>query len=156
MKTRLMSSAFLTIDDELLLMHRAENRKVAPGMWSAVGGHLEPFEINEPKSACLREIKEETGISAKIIKNLNLRYISVRNTGDEIRIHYIFFGELEFKAPMKECEEGTLHFVEVNKAIDLPMTFSMEYIIANIKTTEPFTIFSDLLCVSRLGRQSHE
>ena len=57
---------------------------------------------------------------------------------------------------MKECEEGTLHFVEVNKAIDLPMTFAMEYIIANIKTTEPFTIFSDLLCVSRLGRQSHE
>ena len=57
----------------------------------SVGGHLEPFEINEPKIACLREIKEETGISAKIIKNLNLRYISVRNTGDEIRIHYIFW-----------------------------------------------------------------
>ena len=70
--------------------------------------------------------------------------------------YIIYFLELEFKAPMKECEEGTLHFVEVNKAIDLPMTFSMEYIIANIKTTEPFTIFSDLLCVSRLGRQSHE
>lgn len=131
-----MSSAFLTIGNELLLMHRAENRKIAPGMWSAVGGHLEPFEINEPKSACLREIKEETGVSAEIIKNLNLRYISVRNTGDEIRINYIFFGELEFKTSMIECEEGTLHFVEVNKAIDLPMTFSIKEVIKHWKNNK--------------------
>jgi 8-oxo-dGTP diphosphatase len=131
-----MSSAFLTFGKELLLMHRAYNRKIAPGMWSAVGGHLEPFELNEPKSACLREIREETGVSADIIKNLNLRYISIRNTSYEIRINYIFFGELEFKPPMIECEEGTLHFIEVDKAIELPMTFSIKEVINHWRNNE--------------------
>lgn len=30
--------------------------------WTGLGGHFEPNEWNSPKSACLREIFEESGI----------------------------------------------------------------------------------------------
>jgi len=48
MKTRIMSSAFLLHNNEVLLMHRDSGRKIAPNMWAAVGGHIEPHEINSP------------------------------------------------------------------------------------------------------------
>ena len=54
--------AFLRNNGKYLLMKRAENRVFNPGFWSGVGGHMEPKEINDPLSACYREIEEETGI----------------------------------------------------------------------------------------------
>jgi 8-oxo-dGTP diphosphatase len=53
--------AFLKRGDDYLLMKRADNRKIALGVWSAVGGKLEPYELNDPQAACLREVQEETG-----------------------------------------------------------------------------------------------
>ena len=59
------AAAFLKRKNEYLLMKRALNRKVAPNMWSSVGGHMENNEINAPQTACLRKIFEETGITAE-------------------------------------------------------------------------------------------
>lgn len=42
-------------------MKRAPGRAIAPGVWSCVGGHIEPNELNNPLSTCLREVFEETG-----------------------------------------------------------------------------------------------
>jgi 8-oxo-dGTP diphosphatase len=72
------AAAFLKRGDEYLLMKRADNRKIAPGVWSAVGGKLETYELNDPQAACLREVQEETGITAVQIYNLKLRYVIVR------------------------------------------------------------------------------
>ena len=52
-------AAFLWNDGNYLLMKRADNREIAPGVWSGVGGHMRPNEINDPLSACYREIKEK-------------------------------------------------------------------------------------------------
>ena len=38
-------AAFLQNGGNYLLMKRADNRKTAPGVWSGVGGHIEPHEI---------------------------------------------------------------------------------------------------------------
>jgi 8-oxo-dGTP diphosphatase len=60
---RMLSTALLiNSKDELLMMKRSLNRTLSPGLWAAVGGHLEPHELNHPRAACLREIAEETGI----------------------------------------------------------------------------------------------
>lgn len=29
--------------------------------WGGIGGHLESNELNDPQTACFREIEEETG-----------------------------------------------------------------------------------------------
>jgi 8-oxo-dGTP diphosphatase len=92
-----MTGAFLVNNDEVLMLKRSKNKKIAPGLWSCVGGHVEPHEYSSPESSCLREIEEETGLSRIDIENLTLRYILLRRIGDELRQHYIFFGETRTK-----------------------------------------------------------
>ena len=102
------AAAFLRRGNEYLLMKRADNRKVAPGVWSAVGGHMEYGELNDPQAACLREIEEETGITAAQIRNLTLRYVVMRRYRDVIRQTYIYFGETDAE-PGVTTDEGKLH-----------------------------------------------
>lgn len=129
MRTRMMVGAFLTYNGKVLLMHRGMHKELAPGMWSCVGGHMEPEEINSPADACYREVLEETGIPMEVISNLKLRYITIRNTGDEIRTGYYFMGEITHKPELLECDEGTLHWINPSDMVNLPMSFSIKEII---------------------------
>lgn len=70
------TAAFLKRGSDYLLMKRAPNRKVAPGVWSGVGGHMECDELNNPQKTCLREVLEETGITKEQIQDLKLRYLN--------------------------------------------------------------------------------
>jgi len=124
MKTRTMTGAFLCYGNEVLLMHRNPDRKIAPDMWAPVGGHIEPDEIDDPKAACLREIEEETGIRAENIKNLNLRYITTRKFEDEIRFVFFFMGEVAEKYDLPVCGEGVLHWMDFESLPELHMPFS--------------------------------
>jgi 8-oxo-dGTP diphosphatase len=129
MHTRNMAAAFLTCNNKLLLMHRDMNRTLAPGMWAAVGGHMEPEELSDPEAACLREVREETGITPEAIRDLRLRYVVLRRVDDEIRVTYYYFGELTREVPLAETSEGTLHWIDADKLPELPMTFSVRCIL---------------------------
>lgn len=48
---------FLTRQDQVLMLHRLNPPNA--GLWNGVGGHIEPGE--DPHTACLREVREETG-----------------------------------------------------------------------------------------------
>jgi len=100
-------AAFLRNKSKYLLMKRAENRIFNPGFWSGVGGHLEPQEINDPFSACFREIEEEAGICKNDIESLELLYVITRRNKDEIRQSYIYFGETS-RTDVIQTDEGTL------------------------------------------------
>lgn len=126
MKTKAMVCAFLRCGDEVLLIHRGLHKAIAPGMWSGIGGHMEEGELNDPLSACFREIKEETGIEAAMIKTLNLRYIAIRHNGREITHNYIFHGEVLQKAKLPFCDEETLHWMALDQIAALEMTFSIK------------------------------
>ncbi|ORI18249.1 NUDIX domain-containing protein [Rhodococcus sp. 1168] len=56
-----VSAVVLDDDDRILLTRRRDN-----GLWAVVSGILEPGE--EPGPAALREITEETGIDADLIR----------------------------------------------------------------------------------------
>ncbi|HBK85283.1 MAG TPA: hypothetical protein DDZ53_04545, partial [Firmicutes bacterium] len=103
-------TAFLHNNGEYLLMKRADNRKIAPGVWSGVGGHMEQSEINDPLTACYREIEEETGISRDKISSLKLLYIITRRSKDEIRQSYIYFGETA-QEEVIQTDEGNLFWI---------------------------------------------
>jgi len=105
--------AFLENDGYFLLIKRASNRDVNPNFWSGIGGKIEPSEINDPYSACVREIKEETGITSKNIEELTLRYIIIRKHKDVIRQSYIYFGKVNTKSFMDtmDTDEGTLYWI---------------------------------------------
>jgi 8-oxo-dGTP diphosphatase len=115
------AAAFLKRGDEYLLMKRADNRKIAPGVWNAVGGKLETYELNDPQAACLREVQEETGITAAQIYNLTLRYVIARRYRDTIRQTYIYFGETDAE-PTVTTDEGELHWIPESKLLDRAYT----------------------------------
>jgi 8-oxo-dGTP diphosphatase len=103
-------AAFLKNGEAYLLMKRAADRAVAPGVWSGIGGHMEPREINDPLSACYREIEEESGITCDEIGSLDLLYIITRRFKDEIRQSYIYFGETA-RTDVFQTDEGELVWV---------------------------------------------
>lgn len=104
-------------NQDFLLMKRSLDRKFAPGIWAGVGGHREPHEINIPEVACLREIFEETGIAEKDIENLNLKYIILRRSKDEIRVQYVYFGVSKTREIL-QTDEGELFWINRSELFD--------------------------------------
>ncbi|KAA0543110.1 NUDIX domain-containing protein [Bacillus sp. BGMRC 2118] len=118
MRLRQMAVAFLINEEhEILFLQKKQSDTFLAGFLVPIGGHIENNEINEPKTACLREIEEETGIKSDAIKNLALRYIVLRiKEMQEIRIQYVFFGDVLKGTNLNESNEGELSWIE-NKNI---------------------------------------
>lgn len=57
-------AALLIKDDEILLLKRADDDKINPGMWSFPGGKVEKGETL--KKALHRELKEETSLQGVV------------------------------------------------------------------------------------------
>lgn len=125
MKLRLMAGAFIINDKDFLMMKRSEKRKLAPGLWAPVGGHVEPDEINNPEAACLREIYEEAGIEACNFERFDLKYILLRRSKDEIRLHHIFIGIVNTKHYEDKTDEGKLCWINEVELLDRPMSFTI-------------------------------
>lgn len=128
-KLRVTAGALLHDNDRYLLMKRSLKKKIAPGLWAGVGGHLEKEELNDPAAACLREIGEETGILPCEIKDLALRYIIHSMRGDEVHLQYHFFGEVNSGRELKDTEEGVLYWVKEEDMPELDMSFSIKNLV---------------------------
>jgi len=93
--------------------------------WSIPGGVIDKNE--SPRQACLRELKEETGLVLKNITLLCLDYMSPKVSGypnKEENLQFIFYGGIidgktiaKIKLPKKELSEH--RFVSKNKALKL-------------------------------------
>ena len=130
MHTRILIGAFLTYQNKVLLMKRGMHKKLAPGLWSSIGGHLESEELKNPReinhiAAIYREIKEEAGIGQDEILNLDLRYIitQIDRLKNEIQNAYYYFGKVSGEFDPPYCDEGVFHWVDFKDIIDLPMSF---------------------------------
>lgn len=123
LKTRLLTQVFLNNGTRTLMLKRSASRKIAPGLWTGVGGHIEDGEQHNPEAAAIREIEEETGLSRADITRIELRYIMLRKVGDEIRQHYIYFAETR-REEVHQSDEGDLSWIETAKllSLELPLT----------------------------------
>ena len=131
MQTIAFVGAFLKWQDEVLLMQRGKHKKLGPGLWAGIGGHIEQSEINSPLKACLREIEEETGIQSIQIENLQLRYFALCKHEDALHSIYYFSGILKEKPTLRETSEGTLHWIKLKDGINLNMTAFMKSFYVN-------------------------
>lgn len=121
-KLRLLAAAMLFHGDDLLMMKRSPNRTLSPSKWGIVGGHMEPEELSSPRATVLREIEEETGLLAKNIQELTLRYILIRLNGQEIRQQFIYVGRVT-KREVTDTEEGELHWIPGSRVLDRDLPF---------------------------------
>jgi 8-oxo-dGTP diphosphatase len=142
-----MAAAILFNGDDILMMKRSPTRKLAPGMWAAIGGHLEIGEHSTPMSGCLREIYEETQLEESDITDLRLRYIILRLKDDEIRHQYIYVGNTAARQ-VHQTDEGDLHWIHRAKILNLEMTATTRFIFEHY-----FTI-GEADCELRVGTVS--
>ncbi|MNI14583.1 8-oxo-dGTP diphosphatase [compost metagenome] len=120
---RMMSTALLmNPQNELLMMKRSMTRTLSPGLWAAVGGHLESYELNNPRAACLREIAEETGILEHEIDHLRMQYVLIRLNKSEIRQQFFYIGTTNHN-PRISTDEGELHWIPRAEVLQRPMPF---------------------------------
>ncbi len=114
--TMVRSLCFITHGSDVLLMKRADHKRIFPGYYNGIGGHVERGE--DPYTGALREIREETGLE---VRRLQLRGISTIDAGAQTGITlFIFTAETESRQT-SSCEEGTLHWVPIGSALELPL-----------------------------------
>jgi 8-oxo-dGTP diphosphatase len=121
MKLRQMATAFIKNDGKLAMMKKNRNKFFDFEFWTSLGGHMESNEINNPREACIREIYEESGLQEKDLKDLELKYILLRQKEDEIRIQYVFFGGTD-KSELVSSDEGELHWISETEIRNLKIS----------------------------------
>jgi len=129
MNLRNIACVYIFHEDAVLMMRKTRSRIFSkPGivLWTASsGGHFENYELNNPKSCVIREMFEETGLQEADIKNLTLKYITLRKKDNEIRQQYIYFADLaNINAILRECDEGELHWIKIDDIFSLEMSVS--------------------------------
>lgn len=85
------------VRDKMFLLIK---RGIAPkkGMWASPSGFIEVGET--PEEACLRELKEETGVSGKIVKLIGVSRLEDREVyGDMLVVKYLVKVNDEKPAP---------------------------------------------------------
>ncbi len=129
-KLRNMTSLYITKGDEMLLLFRQNGRVVSDTWVGSAGGHFEENELNDPKACVLRELKEELGISENGIRNLSLRYVTLRRMKGEIRQNYYFFAELDNEVGDHIVStEGISRWFTLSELSALEMPYTAKYVI---------------------------
>lgn len=124
-KLRNMTSIYMRKGDSFLLLYRQGGRVVNNLYTGAAGGHFEPHELNDALACILREMQEEIAVVPDMLKNLSLRYVTLRYMENEIRQNYYFFAEVADTFPTDvHSNEGTLQWFDAKElpGLDMPLS----------------------------------
>lgn len=109
---------FITRPGQVLLLKGAPDKKIWPGLYNGVGGHVERDE--DVLAAALREVEEETGLRPA---RLQLCGVVNIDTGQDAGIGlFVFKGEAAGQEP-RVSSEGELEWVSIG---DIPALHLVE------------------------------
>jgi 8-oxo-dGTP diphosphatase len=118
-KTVLSVNALIWCDEKILMLKRANTKKVDPGLYSGIGGKVEPHESFY--DALIREIEEETGLT----EFESIRPYSVTQhpypPSDSEWVNIYFIVKIAKQVEIKPTEDGTFHWIDPKEAEKLPM-----------------------------------
>ena len=126
-KTVLSVNALVWCNDKVLMLKRAENKKVDPGLYAGIGGKVEPHESFF--DALHREIEEETGITEfESIRPYSITQHPYPPTDSEW-INVCFVVKIAKQIEVKPTEDGTFHWIDPKEIDSLPTPIDIkEYI----------------------------
>ncbi len=113
-------TVFLFRGDQVLLLHRSEDRTFAPGLWTGVGGRVAPGEMEDLEAAALREVFEETGLAASDVSDLKIRVVLTQPERGDVAL-LVFCTARTDCADVGPCDEGSLHWVAVDRVGELAL-----------------------------------
>lgn len=118
---------FLTRRDDILLIKRSDDRRVFPGLYNGLGGHVERGE--SILAAARREVAEESGLT---VKDLWLCASIAIDTGDADTgiAMWVFRGEAQGEPTASS--EGEILWVPVSKILDLAMVEDMPTLLPKV------------------------
>ena len=136
-KTVLTVNALIWCNGKILMLRRADTKKVDPGLYTGVGGKVEPHESFY--NALVREIEEETGIT----KLDSIRPYSVTQhpypPGDSEWVNIYFIVKIAKQVEVKPTEDGTFHWIDPKDIDPLPTPVDVkEYIKILSKNPDAF------------------
>lgn len=120
------SIIFVISQGKVLLQKGRIDKKVFPGVYNGIGGHVERGE--DILTGAIRELKEETGLTCSDLKIAGTITIDVTET--EGILLFVFTGS-EITGEMKESDEGSLHWVEIQNFKDLKVVEDVPALIEN-------------------------
>lgn len=126
-------SIYLFKKDKILLLYRNKKENdINHNKYIGVGGHIELGET--PDEAIIREVKEETNfdlIDKKLVAKINFIF-------DEFIEHMYLYTSTSYSGKMKECDEGTLKWIDISKINEIPMWEGDKYFLFPILKGEPY------------------
>jgi 8-oxo-dGTP diphosphatase len=105
---------FVTLGDEVLLLKGAPIKRIWPGKYNGVGGHVERGE--SVHAAALREIREEAGVE---VKDLRLRGVITVETGQPAGIGLFVFTATALERAVRPSVEGSLEWIPAHRIAEL-------------------------------------
>ena len=117
MKCQLTTLCYLVRDRQYLMLHRIKKENdINRDKYIGVGGH---FEHGESPDECLkREVLEETGLS---LLSYRARGIVTFLYGEDVTEYMHLYTADAWEGSLKECDEGELVWVDIDKVNDLPI-----------------------------------
>ena len=131
---------YLRRDGKYLMLHRTKKENdLNHDKWVGVGGK---FESNESPDECLkREVLEETGLT---LTDYRCRGV-VTFVSDQWEGEYMYLYTADgFEGAMRECDEGTLEWVDMDAVESLPLWVGDKIFFRLLQTDRPW--FSLKLC----------
>lgn len=107
---------FVMHGDDVLLLKRGEHKRIYPGCYNGVGGHIERDE--DPLTGAIREMQEETGLD---VSEVRLRGLIHVDAGEANGIMVFVFSAEANSRDFTDSEEGRLEWVSRHQVDDLPL-----------------------------------
>jgi 8-oxo-dGTP diphosphatase len=111
----------------VLLLRGAATKKIWPGVYNGLGGHVERGESIQ--AAAEREIFEEAGLP---VRDLRLRGVVTIDTGPTAGIGLFVFTAKPAGDRLTSSEEGTLEWVPLSGIQDLPLVPDVQVLLERL------------------------
>lgn len=121
---------FIQQGDAVLLMKRSATTPIFPNRYNGIGGHVERDE--DVLSAALREIEEETGLTAPHLRAVQLRGIIQVDAGKAMGILIFVFSAEAISREVRDSDEGALAWVALQDAAKLPVVDDLPLILPRL------------------------
>lgn len=131
-------SIILLIDGgKVLLQQASAKKKIYPGYFNGIGGHIERGE--DILAGAIRELSEEAGVRCE---DLHLAGTIMIDVHEDTGILLFVFSGTKITGQLSSSDEGTLHWVEIDNLDELPVVEDIPELIAKIReSSETGTLF---------------